>query len=264
MIDKKYNFLAPIIVKDLKRFGPKNDGGYLMSSKVFKNCNFLLSFGLGDNWGIEKFFLKKKNTIVHVYDHTVTYGNFLNKLYKSVKRLFYLKSNLYKIYHNFSKLIDFYKINSNTRFIFFKKKVSNFTNLKEENLKKIFSKIPSRSKILLSIDIEGDEFNVLNNITNYSKQIHGMSIEFHNLSVNNNKLKLFVKRLLKYFYIIHIHGNNYQGILKSGLPEVLEISFINKEIYKQKNLIFRSSLPLKHLDQPNLPGKKDIEIKFRF
>ena len=86
MIDKRYNFLAPIIIKDLIRAGSKNDGGYLMSNQVIKNCNFLLSFGLGEDWSLEKYFLKKKTNIVHIYDHTINYSIFLKKFYKSIKR----------------------------------------------------------------------------------------------------------------------------------------------------------------------------------
>ena len=262
MIDKRYNFLAPIIIKDLIRVGSKNDGGYLMSSQVIKNCNFLLSFGLGEDWSLEKYFLKKKNNLVHIYDYSVNYSFFIKKIYKSIKRLFYFKSNLSKIYMSICTLLDFYKINSNKSFIFFKKKVSTLSNSKEENLEKIFRKIPEDSKILFSIDIEGYEFKVLHNIFNYSHQIHGMSIEFHDLKKNEKKFISFVKKLLNDFYIIHIHGNNFNGVLKSGLPEVLEISFINKKIYKQKNIKLRKSFPLKNLDRPNVPNKKQIEINF--
>jgi hypothetical protein len=262
MINKEYNFLAPVIVNDLIRVGSKNDGGYIMSSKVLKNCNFLLSFGLGDDWSLEKYFLRKENNLVHIYDHTVNYYVFIKRIYKSFKRLFYFKSNLYKIIASIRKIFDFYNINLNKRFIFFKKKVSILSSEKEENLRKIFSKIPKNSKILFSIDIEGDEFNVLNNIYDYAHQIHGMSIEFHYLKKNKKKFKLIVKKLQKYFYIIHIHGNNYNGVLESGLPEVLEISFMNKKIYKQKKIQLRKSLPLKKLDQPNVQNKKQIEINF--
>ena len=124
MINKEYNFLAPVIVNDLIRVGSKNDGGYIMSSKVLKNCNFLLSFGLGDDWSLEKYFLRKENNLVHIYDHTVNYYVFIKRIYKSFKRLFYFKSNLYKIIASIRKIFDFYNINLNKRFIFFKKKVS--------------------------------------------------------------------------------------------------------------------------------------------
>ena len=233
-----------------------------MSNQVIKNCNFLLSFGLGEDWSLEKYFLKKKTNIVHVYDHTINYSIFLKKFYKSIKRIFYFKSNLFKIILSFNKLIDFYKINSNKRFIFFKKKVSNFSKLNEENLEQIFSKIPKKAKILLSIDIEGYEFKVLDKIFYYCDQIHGMNIEFHYLNKNEKKFKFLVKKLLNFFYIIHIHGNNYNRVLKSGLPEVLEISFMNKKLYKQRKIQLRKSLPLKKLDQPNVLNKKQIKINF--
>ena len=89
-----------------------------------------------------------------------------------------------------------------------------------------------------------------------------MNIEFHYLNKNEKKFKFLVKKLLNFFYIIHIHGNNYNRVLKSGLPEVLEISFMNKKLYKQRKIQLRKSLPIKKLDQPNVLNKKQIKINF--
>ena len=46
-LDKKYNFLKPIKISDLVRFGREADGGYIVSKELAKNCNSLITFGMG-------------------------------------------------------------------------------------------------------------------------------------------------------------------------------------------------------------------------
>ena len=107
-------------------------------------------------------------------------------------------SNVFK---KLSELIGYHKIINDDRIQHFKIKVSNKNSDKEENLKKILSKAKNK-KILLSIDIEGDEYKVLYNIAKQSKFIHLLVIEFHHLDkkrtlfkkVLNNKLQLNITK----------------------------------------------------------------------
>ena len=57
MLDKSFNFLKPFEVDDLIRLGRKEDGGYIISEKVLKNCNILISFGMANDWSFEQDFL---------------------------------------------------------------------------------------------------------------------------------------------------------------------------------------------------------------
>ena len=49
---------------ELTRLGKKNDGGYLVGIQTVKESQYLISFGIRDDWSFEKDFLKKqkKNT----------------------------------------------------------------------------------------------------------------------------------------------------------------------------------------------------------
>ena len=58
IVDKKYNFLRPIKTKGLIRLGGKEDGGYIISKKALEDCDFLLSFGMSNDWSFEQEFLK--------------------------------------------------------------------------------------------------------------------------------------------------------------------------------------------------------------
>ena len=87
MIDK---ILYPqYYTKDLLRLGSQSDGGYVLSNKIIKKADFLLSFGLGDNFKFESD-LKKRNPRlkIYVYDHTI---HFFYWFWKSIRFRKYLK-----------------------------------------------------------------------------------------------------------------------------------------------------------------------------
>ena len=44
---------------ELTRLGKKNDGGYLVGIQTVKESQYLISFGIRDDWSFEKDFLKK-------------------------------------------------------------------------------------------------------------------------------------------------------------------------------------------------------------
>ena len=62
-MDKKYNFLKPIINKNLIRLGRKADGGYIVDKEIVENTNFLISFGLGPDWSFELDYIKYNQQI---------------------------------------------------------------------------------------------------------------------------------------------------------------------------------------------------------
>ena len=197
-LHKSLKYILPYKTKDLVRLGNKSDSGYVISRKALRKVNFLISFGMSNNWTFEENFLKlsSKNKI-HIYDHTVGYKFFLINFIKSVKRIFYFKSNFENIFNKFNDLIGYYYIKNNSRVKHLQIKVSNKNFDKEENLQKIFGKVKNK-KILLSIDIEGDEYNLLNEIILDELKNSRLIIELHFDKKNQNNLLLVLK---KYFNI---------------------------------------------------------------
>ena len=261
-LNKSLKYILPYKIKDLARFGNKFDSGYVISKKALRNINFMLSFGMSNNWSFEENFLKfnLKNK-VHIYDHTVGYKFFLSNLMKSIKRVFYFKSNFENIINKSKDLIEYYKIRNNNRVKHLQIKVSNKNFNKEENLQKIFSKIKNK-KILLSVDIEGDEYKIINNIIKYEKLIHLLIVEFHFIDKRKTSFKKIIINLKKKFDIIHIHGNNYTSYCKDGIPITLEITMRNKKIYPIKKKIYVKKFPNKKLDFPNFKNQKDLRFFF--
>ena len=251
ILHRSLKYILPLKTNDLIRLGNKNDGGYIVSKRALKNVNFMISFGMSNNWSFEENFLKiNSNNKIQIYDHTVGYKYFFLGFIKSIKRIFYFRSNLQNILKKFTELIGYHRI-----------KVSPKNSFGENNLNQILSKIKNK-KILLSIDIEGDEYKILDNINKHSKLIHLLIIEFHYLDKERSSFKRILEKLKKDFDIIHIHGNNYTSFCKDGLPITLEMTFRNKKLYPfiKKNLV--KKFPVKELDYPNLKTQNDLNFYY--
>tara|TARA_Y100001970_G_scaffold274499_1_gene374322 strand:- start:3300 stop:4097 length:798 start_codon:yes stop_codon:yes gene_type:complete len=264
MLDKSLNYLIPNKVDDLIRLGNKRDAGYIVTESSLNNCNFLISFGMAENFTIERDFLNSNlEKKVHIYDHTINKSYFFKRIYKSIKRLLYFKSNIKNILNKIQDYKDYKNIIKDTRVKHFKEKIGpeNFENI--TSFKKVINRLQNQDKIFLKSDIEGDEFKFLKNLIDYTDKIHLMVIEFHYLDKHRNLFKEIILDLKKNFYLIHLHGNNYTDYCIDGLPKVLEITFINKKYYNIKNGEYNLSFPIKNLDFPNVENEKDLEFSFK-
>ena len=259
-----YNFLRPKQTKNLKRFGIKKDGGYVLEITALSRVSHLVSFGMADEFSFEIDFLKynDKNTL-QIYDHTVSHKNHFLKILKVLRRIISFRNNPKKLifpilrYYNFLKFINNKKVNFSPLKI-----TAQITEKKNINIDKVFSLLgKSIDKIGLKIDIEGDEYKILDNVIEKSNRINFLIIEFHNIEENKKIFFNHMDKLIKIFDIIHIHGNNHEFALPDGFPNVIEVSLVNKK----NNLIYTkypTSFPIEGLDYPNNPASPDIEINF--
>ena len=82
-VDKKYNFLKPIRTPNLVRLGRTHDGGYVVDSEIIKQCNILITFGLGPDWSFELDYMKKNKEIeIYVYDYSVNNYPYIKEVIK--------------------------------------------------------------------------------------------------------------------------------------------------------------------------------------
>ena len=70
-----------------------------------------------------------------------------------------------------------------------------------------------------------------------------------------------IKKLNKTHHIIHAHGNNY-GNITNNIPDVIELTFINKEIFEEPPPLNTIPLPIPNIDFPNNPELPDINLNF--
>ena len=229
---------------ELTRLGKKNDGGYLVGIQTVNESQFLISFGIRDDWSFEIDFLKK-NFVKSLCFDSENILDILKKKFKLDLSFFY-KLNILKIIKNLITFYNFYKFKKKTKII--QKTIST------GDLNRIISGINS-DKIFLKIDIESSEYSILNEIIQNQERIVGLVIEFHNIQRNMSVLTNFIKKFK--LEITHIHPNNYSQLDKNGNPEIIEMSFEkNPQILVDEKIFPNAS------DMKNWKRGPDIEINF--
>jgi|688.fasta_scaffold38966_5 hypothetical protein len=242
----------PYIHKNLCRIGDKEDGGYVISQNIFKKCKYLITCGVGNNFSFEKEFSKKFNGKIITYDHTVK-----NKFDFEKLKLFFFKEN-YKVIVNYLKFKLFFDNYKNIHKVL---KVIPI-DIKNYNQNSISIKKIIKKNCFLKIDIEGDEYRLLQTIIFKEKNILQLVIEFHNVDLFLDKIEYFIKKL-KYLKLIHLHGCNYGAIYKN-IPSILEMTFLNIKYFKDFNKnAKKKKFPINNLDYPNKKIRKDIVINFK-
>ena len=244
--------------QNLIRIGPKSDGGYIIDKRVIKKTIAVISCGLNDDWEFEKHFIKlNPNCKLIAYDHTVNHKFWKERFKKDFISLIFLK----KIRLN--KILDVFKYLSYRSF-FSKKNIHHIKkvvlNQKNKNEISIINILKKHEKLILKLDIEGDEYSILNQVKREHKKINLLIIEFHDISKNLGKIKNFIHR--SNYKLIHIHGNNYAGLDNHKNPNVIECTFINKNKFKVSRFKSKFKYPIPYLDFKNLKRREDIEINF--
>ena len=208
--------------------------------------------------------IKKKNSkIIQLYDYTVNNILFLKIIAKYFRRLITFRTTINNFTYSISNYINFLKFINKKNVILNKYRVvKKIRNHNDINLKKIFQKIHN-NKNLLKIDIEGSEYEIIDDIISHSSKIKMLIVEFHWI---NKKKKLFVKSIKKLknkFDIIHLHANNYRSLKNNeDIFDVIEITMVNKNT-NQFRKQFRVNFPIKKLDYECFPNHKKIIFSFK-
>jgi len=246
--------LFPYESSSLIRIGSSQDGSYLVDQNSISESEMLISIGVGWSFEFEKSFLKIKKVPLLAFDGTSVIKASLNKLKYRLKKIvkgnslkYFIDSFFFLFYpiHFYIFYKNILSTNLNKNFRKFIKKNVGLKNsqisiseiLSNFNLDKKFS------NVFFQIDIEGGEYEILNEILLHQKIISGLIIEFHDLDLNINKVLNFIDTFnLK---LVHTHINNVGGLTQSGLPKVIELTFSK---YSTNNKVKKLPHPL---DKPN-------------
>jgi hypothetical protein len=164
----------------------------------------------------------------------------------------------------FDGTINSYPYNYTKKISFIKKNINSFNDDNNCNLSFLIDKY---NYIFLKMDIEGGEYPWLLQIDesqlNKFKQI---VIEFHGITNNgwncdyDNKIKC-LEKLSKTHYIIHAHGNN-NGPVVNNIPDVIELTYVNKNYFSFVPKLNVTPLPIINLDFSNKINANDINLNF--
>jgi hypothetical protein len=116
------------------------------------------------------------------------------------------------------------------------------------------------------MDIEGWEFEWLLQLTSDKlTKIKQIVIEVHGVNddtwhfTQKDKINCFNK-LNEQFYLIHIHGNTNSG-KNNKIPDVLELTYLNKSEFDKEPDKNKQTLPNKELDFGN-SSAEDYDLNF--
>ena len=181
IIQEKYNFLKPYRSLNLVRMGRNEDGGYVVDNNSITLNNTLITFGMGLDWSFELDYLQKNNHgKILIYDHTVNFFTFFLPFLKSLKRFILLRKNIHDVNDRFKKLANYLNFILSNRVSFFNKKISLNISKNTTNLNQII-KNNNIQKFILKIDIEGAEYEIIDEIIMNSNKIDMLIIEFHDI-----------------------------------------------------------------------------------
>lgn len=241
----------PKKIDNLARYGSRNDGGYLIPNDL--KFDLLISFGLGDDWNFEKD-LKAKVKISNflVFDHSVSYSQLSRKVIRSGKKV--LDDPMNFVYR--SRILIRYILTFFGNRHLQLKVVKQAENLGEISALEILeTHTKSISSCLLKVDIEGGEWQILEDIALFEHKIDVLIIEFHNINSHLNEYLEFRDRMESSHSLIHIHANNFSLIGSKGIPDVLEATYVKNSLIPVT--IQRDTLPIEELDAPCAPKKPD-------
>jgi hypothetical protein len=223
---KPYN-----IHQEKVRLGPNEDGGYVMTDYILKQCSALMTYGVGNDIRYEEEFSKKYDKPAYLFDHTI--GK------------------------------DSWSMNG---LKFFPTGIGSNENCKEWY--EDYKNLGLNEKVMLKIDVEGYEYEYFTttDIDKLKDHVIGLCLEVHWIDNNENRKKLeeILVSLQMYFTLFHIHGNSWGDLWEFEgykIPKVLELSFINNEHVDNKELD-NQAYPIKGLDVSNCPHREDYTLDF--
>lgn len=266
--------MRPIETDDLVRLGRDADGGYLINQSAVANSD-LISFGINDDWSFELDFVNRFSGNVTMYDASVSLAKFrtdlanlvfdpfsLNFIYRifRIKNTFF--SHLLRLGNSYKTWSSFKNFIAKPRVKFYSKYVSNIDSGNFMSISTLFSNLPENKIYFFKIDIEGDEYRILDELCNNSTFISGMVIEFHDLDVMQVNFLNLLDRIKSEFYITHIHANNFNKEHPViGIPAVWEITFLNKKFHNVPPQLVVANYPI-HLDRRNTEEHLDYSFSY--
>lgn len=256
----------PKFKTSLIRVGKDNDGGYCIPKQSVINSDLLFSFGLNDDWSFEKDFINiNSKTKVFVFDKSVTITFWIKNFLKTLIEIIRFKKTPITIYKFAYLLFDYFVFfgNSNTKHLK-KNLVQRDHIIKNEikssyiNLKEILFKNHGKS-FFLKIDIEGNEYRILQDIVENQNYLEGLVIEFHNSDLMEERILEFSEQLN--LDLVHVHVNNFGDINNKGFATTFEATYSPRK-YNTKREKNEFNFPIKELDQPNNKNDIDEEVFF--
>jgi hypothetical protein len=252
--------LRPIACGTMVRLGSANDGGYVVPLDAVKSAGALVSFGLRFDWNFERDFRRlNPQAVVHCYDHTVSSRGAL--FFSATETLRFLTNFRPHTLRGAMTWFD-YRGFFRGDVKHFQQRVWRDRDRNSVTVSDALARVQDRRPVFLKIDIEGSEYRIMDDVLENADAIGAIAIEFHDLDIYPERFNETVEALRAKFHVVHIHANNYADLSPHDFPGALELTLLNKTLFKQEPVISAQRYPLAGLDQPNDPRTPDYQFRF--
>jgi|GEM_PF-1185036 len=224
----------------LIRLGRDNDGGYIVPEKSLVSADVLFGYGIDNDISFEETFSNKYNKPSYGFDCGIESIKSTSKLFTFVNECISSDSSLYGMQKSSTK-------------------ISSFTEqIKNLNL--------ADKKIFIKMDIEGAEFDALQEVIKNPHNVTGIAFEMHLFKkhIDFDKGIKLLKDLENDFVLVHLHGLNCgsrfnSNYAKGGIPYQIEFTYINKALLTNYRVSKNQSHPTE-LDMPNDALKPEVKF----
>lgn len=226
----KYFGVRAAVGPNLIRLGSPNDGGYLLLDD-FKISDVVLSLGIGDNNSFDAEIANRVRA-VHMYDHTISEPP------KSIQNGF------------------FHKIG-----------ISDSVSARFTTIPQAILEYPSDQEFILKIDIEGDEWKVLDSLEveliSKFRQITGEFHGFHELISQPDEFERAIRvlsKLVSDHKFVNLHANNWAKVeIIKGMfiPDVIEFTLVRGDVVSAIDYSGKMDISL---NEPNNPNRAEIYL----
>ena len=223
----------------------------------------VVSLGFKDDWSFEEAVVKRQAAaVVHSYDPTVTPVAMLASLRLGVRSLLTFRD--LTLWGRTRVIVGYYSYFRGERRRHYREWVKSASApAGSTSISKVLTRVGQGSEVLLKVDIEGDEYGVLNDFISDPRaaNIVGIFVEYYDLDTRWREFVEVQSRLLWNYHLVHVHANNFNTALTDwGIPRVLEMSYLRRGADQPEGL--RTHLPLREFNFPNDRDREDYELVF--
>lgn len=262
--------LRPRDVPGLVRLGnPVGDGGYVVPQWVVESTDVLLTLGIGHDWTFDEDVLRMRPgaSIVGV-DHTIHAASIRWSL-----RQVQFKYGMNRILGRTAKASRYAeRIRRYRRYqrlftaphLHIERAVSSFASPTTVTIDELFTHFESSRphRVLVSMDIEGSEYDVVEDLLRYHAAINMIVTEFHSIGRHLDEFERSITGIKQSFDIVHLHGNNCAPYNQDlDIPEVIELTFVHRSLMPANGSYSSIERPLPGLDVANRPGSPDYVLR---
>ena len=255
-----FSSLRPMEILGMKRIGSPNDGGYVVPLAAIFQADGLLSLGVSDDWSFDKEF-KEINpaTVIHAYDHTISSGVFFSRFLKSLLKFLLASSTLANTKHALETFLAYPQFFNGTIAHHFREAIGSKKNANATDVKKAISRL-GKEKLFIKCDIEGSEYEIIEDVLEFQSRIVCLTIEFHHLGTRREEFMNAIRKLQSFLTIVHVHGNNWGSLTSDGFPEVIELTMVRSDIFLQYQAPHSNSASV--FDAPNNPLEREYRLNW--